>query len=401
MISYPFAKEPCVKQPHSIYSASIVFVGVMLMGLVPGETDAQISDQPVTPFKLATFEAAGKVRVGMAVQGRLMDLQEANTFVTRELGLVSVSIPNEMRALIEQYDAISNRMYTIANYMGENNRVTDNGLVFVFDEDKISFKAPIKYPHNLLAAAANYKSHAQEMAGPSMDAVSGATTTAAGGGQGGPPGGGRGGGGFSAAEVDIDGEDPHMFAKSPRSCIIDPGEPFYIPEGINIDWEAELAIIIAKPALNLTLEDAHDYVFGYSIIYDVSRRGGTGRRPANSMFPGVNWFRGKSSDRAAPFGPYIVPKEFIEGDNLRITTRVNGVTKQDGNSKDMIYPEAHLIRFLTSVLTLYPGDVIATGTPDGVGSARNPPEFLKPGDVVEIEIEGIGTLVTPMEAESE
>ena len=194
----------------------------------------------------------------------------------------------------------------------------------------------------------------------------------------------------------------NAFNKS-SSSIIGDGDVVSIPASDPriFEHEAELAIIIAKPALNLTLEDAHDYVFGYSIIYDVSRRGGTGRRPANSMFPGVNWFRGKSSDRAAPFGPYIVPKEFIEGDNLRITTRVNGVTKQDGNSKDMIYPEAHLIRFLTSVLTLYPGDVIATGTPDGVGSARNPPEFLKPGDVVEIEIEGIGTLVTPMEAESE
>mgnify|MGYP001287220588 CR=1 FL=1 len=396
-----------MKQIYSFLTAFVMFFGVMMMGLVPGKSEAQISDQPDTPFKLATFEAAGTVRVGMAVQGRLMDLQEANAYVTKQLGLSAVSTPNEMRALIEQYDAISNRMYTIANYMGENNRVADKGLAFVFDEDEISFKAPIKYPYNLLAAAANYKSHAQEMASPSVDGLSGATTAASGGGQGGPPGGGqgggdgRGGGGFSAAEVDIDNEDPHMFAKSPRSCIIDPGEPFYIPEGINIDWEAELAIIIAKPALNLTLEDARDYVFGYSIIYDVSRRGGTGRRPANRMFPGVNWFRGKSSDRGAPFGPYIVPKEFIRGDNLRIITRVNGVTKQDGNSKDMIYPEAHLIRFLTSVLTLYPGDVIATGTPDGVGSARNPPEFLKPGDVVEIEIEGIGTLVTPMEAESE
>ena len=155
---------------------------------------------------------------------------------------------------------------------------------------------------------------------------------------------------------------------------------------------------MGKPALNLTLENAHDYVFGYSIMYDVSQRGGPGLKPLNKMFPGVNWFRGKSSDRAAPFGPYIVPKEFIKADNLKIMTRVNGVTKQDGNTRDLIYDEAHMIRFLTSVLTLYPGDVIATGTPDGVAAGRRPPEFLKPGDVVEIEIEGIGMLKTPMKA---
>ena len=377
----------------------VVLIGVIMMGLSPGSALSQVSDQPGTKFKLATFEATGTIRIGMSVQNKLMDLHEANAYVLKQLGLRVVSIPKEMRELIEQYDAISNRMYTIANYMGAENRLSDENLAFVFDPERVSFKAPIKYPYNLLAAAANYKSHAQEMSGPPSG---GPPAAGAQSGRGGPPGGGRGGwgggGGFSAAEGDIDNEDPHFFAKSPRSSIIDPGAPFYIPEGINIDWEAELAIVMGKPGLNLTLENAHDYVFGYSIIYDVSRRGGTGRRPANKMFPGVNWFRGKSSDRAAPFGPYIVPKEFIDGADLDIKTKVNGVTKQDGNSRDMIYPEAHMIRFLTSVLTLYPGDVIATGTPDGVGRARNPPEYLKPGDVVEIEIEGIGTLVTPMEA---
>lgn len=365
-----------------------VLIGAVTLMLPSNRVSAQVSDQPETPFKLATFEATGTIRLGMSVQNKLMDLHEANAYVTRQLGLPIVSIPKEMRALIEQYDAISNRMYTIANYMGAEKRLNDKNLAFVFDPERVDFKAPIKYPYNLLAAAANYRSHADEMSGPPSGGAP------SGGGRGGPPG----GGGFSSAEVDIDNEDPHFFAKSPRSTIIDPGEPFYIPKDINIDWEAELAIIMGRPALDLTLENAHDYVFGYSIIYDVSRRGGTGRRPANKMFPGVNWFRGKSSDRAAPFGPYIVPKEFIDASNLKVMTRVNGVTKQDGNTRDMIYPEAHMIRFLTSVLTLYPGDVIATGTPDGVGRARNPPEYLKPGDVVEIEIEGIGTLRTPMEA---
>ena len=110
-------------------------------------------------------------------------------------------------------------------------------------------------------------------------------------------------------------------------------------------------------------------------------------------------FLQKGRDRAAPFGPYIVPKEFLPNhDNLRLITRLNGEVVQDGNTRDMIFSEARLLSFITSILTLYPGDVIATGTPAGVGAARRPQRWVKPGDVVEIEIEGIGTLVTPIKA---
>ncbi len=358
---------------------------IVLFVLSAGMASAQVSDRPDTAFKLATFEAGGKTRLGMLIAGtdRILDIAEASARLERSEKLPAVAIPAEMRGLIEEYARLSPRLYQVANFY-ESAKLEDG---FSFPEDRVSLRAPIKYPWNLLAAAANYKTHAQEMARPQP----GGATPA----PGGPP---AGGGGFQAVDVDPETEDPHFFAKSPRSCIIDPGEPFYIPPGRNIDWEAELAIIIGKPALGVTLDKAHDYVFGYSILYDVSNRGGAGR-PLNKMFPGVNWLRGKSIDRGAPFGPYIVPKEFLPNHaNLRITTKVNGVVKQDGNSKDLIYDEAHMVRFLTSVMTLYPGDVISTGTPDGVGAARKPPEFLKPGDVVEIEIEGIGKLVTPMKA---
>jgi 2-keto-4-pentenoate hydratase/2-oxohepta-3-ene-1,7-dioic acid hydratase in catechol pathway len=354
---------------------------IALLALWSAVASAQPSDRPGAPFKLATFEAGGRVRLGMLVAGtdRLLDISEANARLERSERLPTVAIPADMRGLIEEYSRVSPRLYQIANFY-KNAKLDDS---FSYPFDSVSLKAPIKYPYNLLAAAANYKTHAQEMARPQP-----------GPGPGGPPAAGRGG--FQAVDVNPDSEDPHFFAKSPRSCIIDPGEPFYIPSGRNIDWEAELAIIIGKPAFRVPLETAHDYVFGYSILYDVSDRGGEGR-PLNKMFSGPNWLRGKSIDRGAPFGPYIVPKEFLPNHaNLRITTKVNGVTKQDGNSKDLIYDEAHMIRYLTSVMTLYPGDVISTGTPDGVGAARRPPEFLKAGDVVEIEIEGIGKLVTPM-----
>lgn len=344
---------------------------------------AQVSDKPDSPFKLATFEAGGKTRLGMLIEAkdRLLDIREANARLEKEQKLSAVAIPGDMRALIEEYAKLSPRLYQIANFY----KTAQVGDDVSYPTSRVTMRPPIQYPYNLLAAAANYKSHAQEMARPQPGGA-------------GPP---AGGGGFQAVPVDPDTEDPHFFAKSPRSCIIASGEPFYIPAGRNIDWEGELGIVMGRPALRVPLEKAHDYVFGYSIIYDVSDRGGEGRS-LNKMFSGPNWLRGKSIDRGAPFGPYIVPKEFLPNHaNLRLTTRVNGVVKQDGNTKDLIYDEAHMIRFLTSIMTLYPGDVISSGTPDGVGAGRKPPQFLKPGDVVEIEIEGIGKLVTPMKAVSD
>jgi 2-keto-4-pentenoate hydratase/2-oxohepta-3-ene-1,7-dioic acid hydratase in catechol pathway len=332
---------------------------------------AAVPSTPDTPFKLATFEAAGKTRVGMVLGTRVLDIAGANTALVQRAGVPAMAIPGEMRELIEAYARVSPRLYQIANFYKD----TKDAAPFVFDVETVAIKAPIKYPYNLLAAAANYRLHAGEMFA-------------------------RGSAQAQAANAaDPDKTDPVMFAKSPRSCIIDPGEAYDITPGRNVDWEGELAIIIGKPARHVSEANAHEYVFGYSVIYDVSDRGGTGQRPLTSMFQGPNWFAGKSRDRSAPFGPFIVPKEFLKNHaNLRIVTKVNGVVKQDGNSKDLIWDEAHLVRYLSSMLTLYPGDVIMSGTPDGVGAGRQPPEFLKPGDVVTIEIEGIGTLRTPMRA---
>ncbi len=333
-----------------------------------------ISDKPDTPFKLATFEAVGKTRAGLVLGNRILDITGANIAFTQKTARPVIQIPTEMRAIIESYARVAPRLYQIANYF----RDVKIGAAspFVFDVEKVSIKAPIKYPYNILAIAANYKLHAGEMfptGSPQQKA---------------------------ALEADPDKEDPVFFAKSPRSCIIDPDEAYILPPNRNIDWEGELAIVIGKPALDVSEANAHDYVFGYSIMYDVSDRGGQGR-PLTGMFPGTNWFRGKSRDRSAPFGPFIVPKEFAPNPpHFQIVTKVNGVAKQDGNTKNWIWDEAHMVRYLSSILTLYPGDVISSGTPDGVGAGRKPPEFLKAGDVVTIEIEGIGTLRTPMRARS-
>jgi 2-keto-4-pentenoate hydratase/2-oxohepta-3-ene-1,7-dioic acid hydratase in catechol pathway len=304
---------------------------------------------------------------------RILDIEAANAVIIQALDLRGQpAMPRDMRTLIENYAEVSPSLYRIANYFKDQK--TD-GASFAFDAARVAIKAPIKYPYNLLAAAANYKLHAGEMFAPGSPQQK------------------------AANEADQDKEDPVFFAKSPRSCIIDPDESYAITPGRNIDWEGELAIIIGKPAFRIAEAQAHDYVFGYSIMYDLSDRGGTGRRPLTGMFNGPNWFAGKSGDRSAPFGPFIVPKEFVKDHtSFHIVTKVNGVVKQDGDTRNFIWDEAHMIRYLTSILTLYPGDVISSGTPDGVGAGRKPQEFLKPGDVVTIEIDGIGTLRTPMRA---
>ncbi len=169
-----------------------------------------------------------------------------------------------------------------------------------------------------------------------------------------------------------------------------------IPPGREkIDWEGEFAIVIGRQAKNVTLDNAMDHVFGFTIMFDVSDR--AAQRPEGGRYA-LDWFSGKSMDNAAPLGPYVVPKEFLpKYDNLRITTRVNGELMQDSNTSYLIHNVERLVRYVSSRMTLWPGDVIATGTPSGVGAGRKPPVFLKPGDSVAIEVEGIGTLVTPIE----
>jgi len=169
-----------------------------------------------------------------------------------------------------------------------------------------------------------------------------------------------------------------------------------IPPGRDrIDWEGEFSIVLGKQARDLTLENAMDHVFGFTILYDVSDR--AAQIPDHGRFA-RDYFAGKSMEGSAPMGPYVVPKEFLPNHaNLQVTTRVNGEVVQDSNTTYLIHDVERLLRFTTRIMTLWPGDVVATGTPAGVGLGRTPPVYLKSGDLVEIEVEGIGTLVTPIQ----
>jgi len=159
-----------------------------------------------------------------------------------------------------------------------------------------------------------------------------------------------------------------------------------------IDWEAELGVVIGRGGANIKAADAMRHVFGYTVVNDVSARD-----IQNGW--GGQFFKGKSLDGSSPIGPWVVTADEIpDPQSLRVSLRVNGEVKQDGNTRDMIYPIAQLIVWLSVGMTLRPGTVIATGTPDGVGFARTPPEFLKPGDVVETEVERIGLMRNRMVA---
>lgn len=181
-------------------------------------------------------------------------------------------------------------------------------------------------------------------------------------------------------------EVPVFFTKAP-TCVIGPEEPIPYPEGVSsaVDWEAELVAVIGRRVRDVPASEALGCVFGYTAGNDVTAR--------DLQRAHQQWFKGKSLDGFCPLGPWIVTADEIpDPQALRIRLRVDGVTKQDATTADMITPVAGLLASLSAGMTLEPGDLLMTGTPAGVGIGRTPPEFLRPGNIVEVEIEGIGVL---------
>lgn len=183
---------------------------------------------------------------------------------------------------------------------------------------------------------------------------------------------------------------PVFFSKVP-TAVNGPYDTIPFPANVStsMDWEVELGLVVGTGGKDITEADAMRHVFGYTVINDVSIRD-VQRRHGNQ------WHKGKSFDGTCPMGPWIVTADEIDAENLRVTCRVNGVTKQDSSTRFLYFKLPRLIAELSAGMTLEPGDVLSTGTPQGVGYARTPPEFLKPGDLLETEIEGIGVLRNPV-----
>jgi 2-keto-4-pentenoate hydratase/2-oxohepta-3-ene-1,7-dioic acid hydratase in catechol pathway len=185
-------------------------------------------------------------------------------------------------------------------------------------------------------------------------------------------------------------ERPLLFAKW-QSAVVDDGAAIVIPPGVeDVDYEAELAVIIGSRVKGASVENALEAVAGYTCLNDVSSR--------QVQFSDGQWTRSKSFDTFCPMGPRVVPRdEIADPQALRIACRVNGETRQDSTTANMIFGVAEIISFATQAITLEPGDVIATGTPAGVAMGQPEPRYLQPGDTVEVEIEGIGVLTNQVQ----
>ena len=214
---------------------------------------------------------------------------------------------------------------------------------------KARLRAPISRPGKIICVGRNYAEHARERGAE-------------------PP------------------TSPVFFAKS-HNTICGPGDPIVLPpNSTQVDYEAELAVVISKGAKRIPEEKAYEHVAGYMILHDVSAR--------DMQAQDKQWFRGKSCDTFAPTGPWIVTRDEIpDPHNLCISLTLNGEVMQDADTRKMIFTIPYLISYLSQSLSWEPGDVLSTGTPEGVGAQRTPPVFLKPGDTVSITVERIGTLV--------
>jgi len=185
-------------------------------------------------------------------------------------------------------------------------------------------------------------------------------------------------------------QHPVFFSKVPTT-VNGPFDsvPFDASVSTSMDWEVELGVVIGKTGKNIKEVDAMQHIFGYTVINDVSWRDLQRRH-------GGQWHKGKSLDGSCPMGPCIVTADSLDHTDLRVTCRVNGVVKQDSFTRHMYFKLPRLIAELSAGMTLEAGDIISTGTPEGVGFARTPPEFMKPGDLLETEIEGIGVMRNPI-----
>jgi 2-keto-4-pentenoate hydratase/2-oxohepta-3-ene-1,7-dioic acid hydratase in catechol pathway len=334
----------------------------------------------LTPFKLGSFEENGRAFVGIVMDGNtVVDIAAANTLLPGQRD--SVASPEDMKDLISRYDeGLRDRVIEIVNSvsaMAGNDRPG-----YVHSLDTLKVMPPVMYPRTMMNTALNYTEHALEMEDVRDDGVDGSAE----------PGIATAGTTRPGGIWEPDGRDrrwnPYMFLKSP-SAIIAHGEAVRVPSNrTQVDWECELGVVVGRTAKNVPLSEAGDYIFGYTLELDVSDREGRG----DTRY-GSDWLIGKSRDTFAPMGPFITPREFVSDPrDLDITFVLNGAVMQEANTDLMIHDVYEQVVYASNILTLLPGDVIATGTPSGVGSARTPPIFLKAGDRTACTYEGIGTL---------
>jgi acylpyruvate hydrolase len=297
-------------------------------------------------MKLVRFSVNGQSpRLGILQGDRVADLQAslaatlARRGVVRAQEIAAALVPQSTRAFLEGGQASADAVASISEWV-------------TVPASSARLHAPINDPGKFICIGLNYSDHAAETNNPIP-------------------------------------KEPPIFAKW-SNAIIDPGEPILRPRGsAQLDWEVELGVIIGRTARYVPKDKALDYVWGYTIINDASAR--------DFQFLTSQWMAGKIFETAAPVGPYIADRQDIPDPHaLSLKTFVNGKQVQNGNTKTFIFDVRYLVSYLSGLITLSPGDLIATGTPPGVGLGMKPPVFMQPGDVCRMEITGLGVLENPI-----
>ncbi len=339
--------------------------------------------ESVEPFKVGTFAIDDVPTVGLVMRDDqlIVELTAANRAMELQPQYASMLMPADMLGLIEQYEyGLKYRIYEVVNWLNEEGLLeSGNQPDYIHPVADVDIMAPIQYPSKVMNAAVNFYTHACE--GCSAEQLAQRTR-----------------------ERQENRGVPYLFLKPTRGAIVGDGDDIIMPYGRDeIEYEVEMAIVFGKAGKYISANRAYDHVFGYMVAMDVSDRGG---RPPGGYGVRSDWFVGKGHDTFAPHGPWIVPKEFY-GDpmeRLHQITVIDGVTVQEAQAGDMIHNIPELIEYASSLITVFPGDVMQSGTSGGTGAGRvqraTGSGFLQDGETIQASIDGIGTLTHVVRAET-
>jgi 2-keto-4-pentenoate hydratase/2-oxohepta-3-ene-1,7-dioic acid hydratase in catechol pathway len=353
-------------------ACAVVLVGPLTVFAQPGSA-AKSSE----PFKVGTFVIGSTPTTGLVLSDSLViDLVQANAAMEKTRSFPARRMPSDMVDLIAEYEnGLKGRIYAIVNEFVQSKGPDAKRPAYVHELSQVKTLAPIPRPRQIMMTAVNFYSHIAENAPPEERAKAIAARKA-----------NRG--------------VPYLFLK-PTSSVIGTGETVVMPYGrTQLDWEVELGTVIGRSARYVAAPKAEDHVFGYTVMIDISDRGG---RPPGGFSSGSDWFVQKGQDTFGPMGPFIVPKEFYGNPmtDLKQTLHVGTDQRQKADSSDMIHSVWEVIEYASSLVTLQPGDIIGAGTSGGVGmgtSVRGSQVWLVAGDEITASIDKIGTLRHKVEA---
>lgn len=309
----------------------------------------------MTKYQLGSGVVDQRTRVLIYVQGVHFDLSAALGADALRETLQDIRPTDSLLSIMQQWAYWKERLPRVVEHLERD------GAPYRIDATEIRWLPPLQYPNKLICLGANYKDHNAEMGNTTRSTY------------------------------------PYTFLKPPTTTLVGSGATVELPEYAKmIDWEVELAVVIGQKARNVHGDEVMASIAGYSVFNDISARDWV--PPEERSFMGFDWVMLKGFDSSAPMGPYITPAEFVpDPQALNLSLALNGEVKQHANTASMVFTIREIVEHLARVMTLEAGDVIATGTPSGVGFGRKPPEFLRSGDRMVATVEGLGNLETTVQ----